>query len=43
MTELHKNPETLQTAETRHELYRVLPAGVCANLLIFLILRYEND
>ena len=24
-------------------LYRVLPAGVCTNLLIFLILRYEND
>ena len=24
-------------------LYTVLPAGVCTNLLISLILRYEND
>ena len=29
MTELHKNTETSQTAETRHELYSVLPAVFC--------------
>jgi hypothetical protein len=32
MTELHKNPKTSQTAETRHELYRVLPAVFCRKI-----------
>lgn len=31
MTELHKHPEPLQTAETRHELYRGLPAVFSVN------------
>ena len=32
MTELHQNPKTSQTAETRHELYRVLPAVFCRKI-----------
>lgn len=31
MTELHKHQEPSQTAETRHKLYRVLPAVFTVN------------